>query len=943
MYHYLDRMHSMWAAIADTDIEVASLDAYTVRKLELLSPAYSAFDRDELSKLEHDPAIFPGVKEKQMRDGVFCRLRRCGRILTFHSFFEDMIYVRVCYDALQTLFPRPAESRDALSFRQELRHHYEGDDDGPFLQCYQELWLYAMRHFPSLVSKKCSGLLVCPNNKCQESGEITGESARDVPARFARLAGSLGFRSEKIDEASTCAVDQDISASPYGPEQSLESAPRELCRHARCNRPCERTMSSVQKGLFLENFSGERNYHSETYPTSIALKMDLCLCLWDLVKTQHPYRMVRPQALSSAEVTTIAERPYGDCDPTREISSSHPVDCLDIDMTEQQNIEGELEQPVVVGNVTPGAQTPQVPTVAVTRASDGSSRYDADHGSDSQSLKVSNAYALRLSMLSNTTFSPFLSPEKDNGTSPNGSLSNTEIVEIYFHGNSTPDAHSEDPLYQHGIGSDVLPSSWTVDESHSGRNNSEESSKARGKEVVRAAGNAVPDRVLKCGEDAKTRRRKHYRSSAALLRTDSSKDEPATRGERGRTLYFQRQSAQRRTLREGRRRRNAARSQETTLRSTTPGLLSVESTEAGINVDETRGTIDSQTNADAIMEDIDDAHWIQSEECWHSYDVHMNLEEQDLLSTNKQPSTAFPSLEERTPSEVSDQGATPYPGQRRLLNVDDQPTDRPTLVPYNYSPRTTIVTDASRADAAAALIGEQVHYPTSENDIGRLVDVGKRMSEDVDFDHERATAQQRSEEQLYECEDERTGGPSKGTRRGSSSQSAQTIFVARPSVPSSEADRDAHIVKRDFDSSLEDKSDLIEQLVRAVARAHKEYKFHRQRVYLAAHPNHGVRVRHQEKSESIRPRDSRSTSDMTLWHWKPSERKHFEWAMKACLEDYSLWTVTSGFSDELEMTELTPEGCWNWQVHCSEPSYAILLRRNATSRARYEKIRKGTV
>ncbi len=95
-------MLQIWLGILK-GLPPASVTPQTVTALHLRAPLLSCSDersiasalrktrKDTVGKTQYQ--IFPGIVEASQRDAVMERLRTCNRILSFHSFFEDMVYL----------------------------------------------------------------------------------------------------------------------------------------------------------------------------------------------------------------------------------------------------------------------------------------------------------------------------------------------------------------------------------------------------------------------------------------------------------------------------------------------------------------------------------------------------------------------------------------------------------------------------------------------------------------------------------------------------------------------------------------------------------------------------------------------------------------------------------------------------------------------------------
>jgi hypothetical protein len=213
-------------------------------------PDSSTDDCDAICKLFENNKVFPLVEDQYRRKSLSERVLNCKRILSFQSFFDGFRYIRPCFESLSILLPEGSWRGDK-SFQQVFKHNWNGNMQHDsrkhdFLRCYIELWLFAMREFPSLSSSKTSLPL---QDKTSTTKLI--RSRLFVPKKEVELAYNaslLGF--------DTCEIERFKSVHPSGiqqvgpnrlpPAYSCEDHP--LPRTARSNRP---SVSSVRNSQLL--------------------------------------------------------------------------------------------------------------------------------------------------------------------------------------------------------------------------------------------------------------------------------------------------------------------------------------------------------------------------------------------------------------------------------------------------------------------------------------------------------------------------------------------------------------------------------------------------------------------------------------------------------------------------------------------------------------------
>lgn len=208
LLHYLDRMHSMWSVILG-DQRYSLVDQGTVALLETMAPgdanADAALIQDRMSRRE----IFPAIDEQYERDAILQNILGInGRILSFNTFFQDLIYLEACVNSLCFLLPStfPGSLRDTFTgvnqvageIRVQTRDHgmvVWPNERGEWDQCrelgYQQLILAAMRDFPSLSQ-------IAPRRDQGKPASVVDSPSEECRQGIANLAFNLGFETSEI-------------------------------------------------------------------------------------------------------------------------------------------------------------------------------------------------------------------------------------------------------------------------------------------------------------------------------------------------------------------------------------------------------------------------------------------------------------------------------------------------------------------------------------------------------------------------------------------------------------------------------------------------------------------------------------------------------------------------------------------------------------------------
>ena len=121
--HYLERMLLQYMTIMG-DEEPFLLDSKTIHLLETLIPAYSTVDSERIKILMNEGKIFGAITSPTRRQKLLDKtLGIDGRILSFHTFFQDTIFFGACSRILQGLLQPKFEG----TVRQAFFRSYQRD------------------------------------------------------------------------------------------------------------------------------------------------------------------------------------------------------------------------------------------------------------------------------------------------------------------------------------------------------------------------------------------------------------------------------------------------------------------------------------------------------------------------------------------------------------------------------------------------------------------------------------------------------------------------------------------------------------------------------------------------------------------------------------------------------------------------------------------------
>lgn len=198
------------------------IDSHTVKKLESMAPGRSRVDARTVHGWVISGEVLREFSEAE-RSNMWERMQQFdGLIPSLHTFFRDMDYLEACADAVKRLFPlskthptlwstmshsyaRPAASGDDCLIQaseSQLRRRPSHNINHLEL-AYRQIWLYAMRHYPSM-------------SKDPESNDLLTRPASEkadetVVYEMAVLAQKLGFMSAGIEEIIDQSPDRQIA------------------------------------------------------------------------------------------------------------------------------------------------------------------------------------------------------------------------------------------------------------------------------------------------------------------------------------------------------------------------------------------------------------------------------------------------------------------------------------------------------------------------------------------------------------------------------------------------------------------------------------------------------------------------------------------------------------------------------------------------------------
>ncbi|KAL9082764.1 MAG: hypothetical protein Q9165_008786 [Trypethelium subeluteriae] len=357
--YYLNRVYDLWAKVMPAGCE-AKLDVGSVHRLELLAPRYSREDSKSIVDGIQDGRLLTSIPDPAQRTRIQASLLEVeGRILSLYTFFEDTKYLEPCAQILRSLLPKTKESTQA-GFRRMYRPSSErlaiqvteysassitASHHITFDLAYQQLWLFAMRHFPEMTA-------VNPRKDARAPNPAV-EVRNDLFAQFGQLAYESGFEStgtsrrrQSVAQMIYKLIGQVRPDDFYNVDQSalashvqniscfIEAIPSRLVARRsppltsrvleepvshRCGRPYEQSHNRDRGYLFLENICNNRS-EAGVHVSSFAIKRDLFRSFFELT----PATTSACEPLFNCSTVTVVPRNVSDFNTASPLREPQP-------------------------------------------------------------------------------------------------------------------------------------------------------------------------------------------------------------------------------------------------------------------------------------------------------------------------------------------------------------------------------------------------------------------------------------------------------------------------------------------------------------------------------------------------------------------------------------------------------------------------------------------
>ena len=198
------------------------VDVHTVETLQLLAPGISSKDRITVKGLVHSGEVFSNFTTSE-RSSIWKQIKKKESVIpSLHTFFKDLWYLESCANCMKRLIiptkcsptiksamraaflpVDPASAQFLIQTSETGFRRYAYSQADPAELGYRQLWLYAMRHYPSL-SKK-------PQKKDPAAKPNREVADQTILYDMAVLARRLGFKSPQIEQLIEQSPDRQIA------------------------------------------------------------------------------------------------------------------------------------------------------------------------------------------------------------------------------------------------------------------------------------------------------------------------------------------------------------------------------------------------------------------------------------------------------------------------------------------------------------------------------------------------------------------------------------------------------------------------------------------------------------------------------------------------------------------------------------------------------------
>jgi hypothetical protein len=282
LYH-LRHVHLTWDKITlGNPIIQQAVDIKTVEELQSRAPSASSVDRELITSGMENGTLFSVIVDRNLRQSVKEALLELDVMIptvkTFHknvSYFQigakilwaQLFQTQLGSSLFETMYDHWSPPK---RFSVEVREGQFEDVDVPRLEqvhlAYIQLWLFVLRHFPSL--SNCAPRLDKRRRNLGDDASGNIDSARVI--QLQNLAHRVGFSSDKILHG----LKQQLIIRPHDwiSSSRLNCDGEDINR--RCGRPFSSSFTHIEKNLFLPNLS---TFHDEgaLNPSVLFIQQDI--------------------------------------------------------------------------------------------------------------------------------------------------------------------------------------------------------------------------------------------------------------------------------------------------------------------------------------------------------------------------------------------------------------------------------------------------------------------------------------------------------------------------------------------------------------------------------------------------------------------------------------------------------------------------------------------
>ena len=258
------------------------LDGQTVSLLENRCPKHSESDRTFLRSRLDAGELFGTITNPTAKEEMWSDLCAYDYLVpSIRTFFNNCVYLDYLAKSMKLLIEKPDRSVSRFTVRSRLRSVFSrssadtiqvgdtcfeeipsvNDDEKAFMLAYQQVWLCAMRMWPSLVN----GHPRITRAGKSDDMPVRGQDRRSNQSNFAHVAHRLGFRSAHIQSLFTGSLTPSFADDMQTAYVTDESSQRDVDN--RSGVPMDGDFSTDASSLYFKNIS--RTCESSGYDVTV--------------------------------------------------------------------------------------------------------------------------------------------------------------------------------------------------------------------------------------------------------------------------------------------------------------------------------------------------------------------------------------------------------------------------------------------------------------------------------------------------------------------------------------------------------------------------------------------------------------------------------------------------------------------------------------------------